>query len=198
MIELTTEASKRRYRRLLDATLDELREKGLERTRIQEISHRSKIAIGTIYRYFQSREHLIYQATQDWVLKVSRQQLPNDPTLSLEDQMLRMVNTSATLLFEEPDLLRAWVRMLLSDDEHIVASVRTNRFADSLTIYPEQIVASEEVASDLALVMEHTWYASMVRWSLGEKEAGQVPADVSRAVRIVLKSHGLAELVPAH
>jgi AcrR family transcriptional regulator len=61
-----TPAQLARRRRVLDAVIDLVAAGRLDEMGMKEVAERSGVALGTIYRYFSSRDHLAAAALADW------------------------------------------------------------------------------------------------------------------------------------
>jgi AcrR family transcriptional regulator len=55
-----------RRRRIVDAALDALREQEYEQIQIRDVAQAAGVALGTLYRYFSSKEHLYAAVLQEW------------------------------------------------------------------------------------------------------------------------------------
>ena len=53
-------------RKLLDAVLDLVDEGGIQAVRMKAVADRSGVALGTAYRYFSSKDHLLAEALVEW------------------------------------------------------------------------------------------------------------------------------------
>ena len=69
-LPLTVDAMTRgqiaRRRKLLDAVVQLVAEVGPERVQMRDVAERSGVALGTAYRYFSSKDHLLAAAMSDW------------------------------------------------------------------------------------------------------------------------------------
>ncbi|MFD0855689.1 TetR/AcrR family transcriptional regulator, partial [Actinomadura adrarensis] len=60
-----------RRNRIIEAALAALDEQDYEEIRINEVAQRAKVALGTLYRYFSSKEHLYAVALDQWLANIS-------------------------------------------------------------------------------------------------------------------------------
>jgi AcrR family transcriptional regulator len=56
-----------RRKRIVDAAQSALERNDFEQIRINDVAHEAGVALGTLYRYFSSKEHLYAVALQDWL-----------------------------------------------------------------------------------------------------------------------------------
>lgn len=61
-----TEGQRRRRRQLTTAVIEMLAETGPDGIQMREVSERSGVAMGTLYRYFPAKEHLLAAAMVAW------------------------------------------------------------------------------------------------------------------------------------
>ena len=74
--EPRTARGEKTLRKILDAALKEFGEKGFGETSIVGITSRAKVALGTFYTYFDSKEALFAALVQDMSVKVREQVAP--------------------------------------------------------------------------------------------------------------------------
>ena len=60
--ELGSEAQRERRKRILDATLAIASKGGYEAVQMRAVAERADVAVGTLYRYFPSKVHLLVSA----------------------------------------------------------------------------------------------------------------------------------------
>src|ERR1700741_2582087 len=60
--ELGSEAQRERRKRILDATLAIASKGGYEAVQMRAVAERADVAVGTLYRYFPSKVHLVVSA----------------------------------------------------------------------------------------------------------------------------------------
>ena len=60
--ELGSEAQRERRKRILDATLAIASKGGYEAVQMRAVADRADVAVGTLYRYFPSKVHLLVSA----------------------------------------------------------------------------------------------------------------------------------------
>ena len=79
--ELGSEAQRERRKRILDATLAIASKGGYEAVQMRAVAERADVAVGTLYRYFPSKIHLLVSAltrefqefgnSRDWTVTAS-------------------------------------------------------------------------------------------------------------------------------
>ncbi|WP_137812285.1 TetR/AcrR family transcriptional regulator [Gandjariella thermophila] len=104
-------------RRLLDATVAELREVGFPALTVRSVARRAQVSPATAYTYFSSKEHLV---TAVFWKKV--QALPpaeRDRAGRPAEDVAAVVRAIALLLVDEPELAQACTLAMLTDHEEV-------------------------------------------------------------------------------
>jgi TetR/AcrR family transcriptional regulator, cholesterol catabolism regulator len=114
----TPPASQRaRRERILDAAVELAAEGGYEAVQMREVAERADVALGTLYRYFPSKVHLLvsamgrtFQSLQDSV------QIDDDESLTPEERVYRVVAAVTRYLARNRRLSGAMIRALILAD----------------------------------------------------------------------------------
>jgi AcrR family transcriptional regulator len=61
-----------RRARIIEAVIDLIAEVGADAVQMRDVSKRSGVALGTVYRYFNSKEYLLATALEDWQNRLTR------------------------------------------------------------------------------------------------------------------------------
>jgi AcrR family transcriptional regulator len=117
---LSTKQAARRQR-IVDAAMAMLEEREFERIQVKDIADGASVALGTVYHYFSSKEHLFGEVLVQWAgslrTSITRRSLAGaDPAARLEDALHRSVRA-----FERrPPLARLVARLQVSEDPFAV------------------------------------------------------------------------------
>jgi AcrR family transcriptional regulator len=57
---------------IIEAVIDLIAELGADAVQMRDVSKRSGVALGTVYRYFNSKEYLLAAALEDWQKRLTR------------------------------------------------------------------------------------------------------------------------------
>ena len=74
-VEAMTSRQLVRRAKLIEAVIDLVREVGPSAVQVRDVADRSGTALGTVYRYFGSKEHLLATALCDWQERLTRRVL---------------------------------------------------------------------------------------------------------------------------
>jgi AcrR family transcriptional regulator len=71
-IEEMTSGQLARRAKVVEAVIALIGEVGADAVQMRDVAHRSGVALGTVYRYFRSKEHLLAAALEDWQKRLTR------------------------------------------------------------------------------------------------------------------------------
>ncbi len=124
--ELGSAAQRDRRKRILDATLALASKGGYEAVQMRTVAQRADVALGTLYRYFPSKIHLLvsglareFERTQE---KLNRAPIPGDTPY---DRMLYVLSRMTRAMQREPMLTEAMTRAFMFADPSAAAEVNT-------------------------------------------------------------------------
>jgi AcrR family transcriptional regulator len=121
-------AQRTRWDRIVRAALEMLEDGEYDQIQVRDVAKRADVALGTLYRYFASKEHLYAAVMRLWVDSfnrgLQRKQLPADPGEALKELLRRSISAFVA----KPQFLRVEIVMEGSDDVH--ARQLINEFAD--------------------------------------------------------------------
>ena len=124
--EFGSAAQRERRKRILDATLALASKGGYEAVQMRTVAERADVALGTLYRYFPSKIHLLVSAltlelerTQD---KLDRKPIPGETPY---DRMLYVLSRVTRTMQREPMLTEAMTRAFMFADPSAAAEVNT-------------------------------------------------------------------------
>ena len=188
---LGSAAQQDRRRRILDATIALASEGGFDAVQMREVADRADVALGTLYRYFPSKIHLLVSAlagrfeAADAALR--------GRAVTGDDEAERVIG-----------VLRRVTRGLQGDEKLTEALTRAFMFADSsvqteidrvgmlLTTMLTRAMrpeADEVTAEDVqvARVIGDVWLSSLMTWVTGRSSAKETADHMEYAVRLILR-----------
>ncbi|HEX4289033.1 MAG TPA: TetR family transcriptional regulator, partial [Trebonia sp.] len=119
-------AQRERRKRILDATLALASKGGYEAVQMRAVAERADVALGTLYRYFPSKIHLLVGALtgemdqiQD---KLDRKPIPGDTPA---ERMLFVLGRVTKNMQRDPMLTEAMTRAFMFADPSAAAEVNT-------------------------------------------------------------------------
>src|SRR5437763_15153676 len=113
---LPTEAQRARRRRILRAAADLATEGGFDAVQMREVAERADVALGTLYRYFPSKVHLLVSAMGRTFSELQDSVQPSDETSTPEERVYRVVAAVTRYLAKNRRLSGAMIRALMIAD----------------------------------------------------------------------------------
>jgi len=194
-VETETAAQRARRERILAATLALAARGGYEAVQMREVAERSEVALGTLYRYFPSKIHLLVSALarqfEETEVSLGRRPIPGDDPA---DRVTYVLTRATRGLQREPHLTEALTRAFMFADSsvageiHVVGLKLTSMLNRALQ--GEQYVEGAEPTEHeiaVARVISDVWLASLVAWVTGRISAEQVTEHLETAVELILR-----------
>ena len=192
---LGSPAQRDRRRRILEATIVLARKGGFEAVQMRAVAESADVALGTLYRYFPSKIHLLVSALSTQ-LEVSqavldRRPIPGD---TREDRVMHVVRGTTRGLQREPHLTEALTRAFMFADAsvapeiHVVGTQLTTMLTRAMRDDGEpgsEPPTEDEIA--IARVISDVWLAALVAWVTGRASAHDVAASLQKAVHLLLR-----------
>ncbi|WP_225849553.1 TetR family transcriptional regulator [Streptomyces sp. HPF1205] len=183
-----TERQEARRRRILAASTALACRGGFDAVQMREVAETSQVALGTLYRYFPSKIHLLVAVMRDQLGQLhealrTRPPTAEDPGERVAETLLRAFRA----LRREPRLADAMVRALIFADRSVSAEVDTCSRLTTTIILDAMALADPPTGERLSAVrvIEHTWHAALVSWLAGRSSVDRVTADIRMACRLL-------------
>jgi AcrR family transcriptional regulator len=187
--ELGSAAQRDRRKRILDATLALASKGGYEAVQMRTVAQRADVALGTLYRYFPSKIHLLvsglareFERLQE---KLNRAPIPGDTPY---DRMLYVLSRMTRSMQREPMLAEAMTRAFMFADPsaaaevNAVAALMERMLTDAM--HDDKPTADERA---IARVIGDVWLSNLVAWVTGRASAADVTRQLELAARLLLR-----------
>src|SRR5215468_3180716 len=114
-----TAAQQARRDRIVAAGLALLREREYERIQVKDVAERAGVALGTLYRYFSSKEHLFAEVLVRWAGTL-RTHISRNPLRGTTDaqRLTQVINRSVRAFQRQPSLARLVATLETSSDPY--------------------------------------------------------------------------------
>ena len=184
-------AQRERRTRILDATIELATEGGFDAVQMREVADRAEVALGTLYRYFPSKIHLLVSALSrefDSVEEISRtRRVPGDTPA---DRVMFVLERTTRTLQRDPLLTEALTRAFMFADNSVKDEIEevgmklTALIGRTMSGQPDHEATEEEAA--ITRVIADVWLAALVAWVTGRQQATDVLRSMDVAVRLLL------------
>lgn len=185
---LTPRQAERR-RRILRATTTLAARGGYEAVQMREVAESAEVALGTLYRYFPSKVHLLVAVMQEQLQQLHEQVRRHPP--AGDDPAGRVAETLTQAfhaLQREPRLAEAMVRALSFADRSVGAEVdAVSAVTSAIVLDAAQLGPTPSPTQQAALrVIGHTWHATLLAWLSGRASLAEVRGDLHTAARLLV------------
>lgn len=183
-----TERQEARRRRILQASARLAARGGFDAVQMREVAESSQVALGTLYRYFPSKVHLLVATMQDQLERLHatlREQPPDGETAA--ERVAQTLMRAFGALQREPRLAEAMARALTFADRSVSPEVdQVSRQTTAIILdamggpdhpAPERLSAVR--------VVEHTWHSTLIAWLAGRASLDQVKVDIDTVCRLL-------------
>ncbi|GCE01318.1 TetR family transcriptional regulator [Embleya hyalina] len=186
-----TERQEARRRRILRATTQLAARGGYESVQMREVAELSEVALGTLYRYFPSKVHLLVATMYDQLDQLHSQLRRRPPkSAGARERVVDTLLRAFKGMQREPHLTEAMMRALQFADRSVGAEVDTvSRETTSMILEaisgdePPNEPTTEELA--VIRVITHTWHSSLIAWLNGRASIAQVRTDIETVCRLI-------------
>lgn len=189
-----------RRRRILQASVRLASRGGFDAVQMREVAESSEVALGTLYRYFPSKIHLLVAIMQDRLEHMHSTLLRHPPAAdSAADRVALTLMRAFRGLQREPNLADAMVRALTFADRSVSPEVdAVSRLTTAIILDATGIGRPTPEQLSAVRVIEHTWHATLITWLSGRASIAQVRTDVETVCRLIdLPAAGSAAPDPA-
>ncbi|KOT35730.1 TetR family transcriptional regulator [Streptomyces caelestis] len=182
-----TERQEARRRRILRACARLAGRGGFDAVQMREVAESSQVALGTLYRYFPSKIHLLVATMQDQ-LETLHGTLRKEPPAG-ETPAERVAETlmrAFRALQREPHLADAMVRALTFADRGVSPEVdQVSRQTTAIILDAMELADPTPGQLSAVRVIEHTWHSALITWLSGRASIAQVETDIETVCRLV-------------
>jgi TetR/AcrR family transcriptional regulator, cholesterol catabolism regulator len=185
--ELGSEAQRERRKRILDATLAIASKGGYEAVQMRAVAERADVAVGTLYRYFPSKVHLLVSALgrefERIEAKTDRTAIAGTPYERLH-QMISRLNRA---MQRNPLLTEAMTRAFVFADASAAGEVdHVGKLMDSMFARAMSDGEPTEDQYHIARVISDVWLSNLLAWLTRRASATDVSKRLDLAVRLLI------------
>jgi AcrR family transcriptional regulator len=176
-----------RRERVVGAAVDLASDGGYEAVQMRDVAARADVALGTLYRYFPSKDHLLIAALAEQVSTLQRRLAQKPPQGGTPaDRVVDVLRRASRALEREPRLTAALVTALSSPDPSVAESKQ--EVYDILgSVIADAVDGTELLQGEgVVRVLGHVWFAALVSWVGGMAATGQMGDDLEITARLIL------------
>jgi len=116
-----------RRAKLIEAITELVEEVGSQAVQMQDVARRSGVALGTAYRYFRSKDHLLAAAMAEWQQRFFRRMMLTNDAADQEPiaRVVGHLERSLKAFHRNPEMAALMVRTLTSCDPDVLAALKS-------------------------------------------------------------------------
>jgi len=195
----------RRMRRIVDAAVELAEKGGFEAVRLREVAEQSDVALGTLYKYFRSKEDILLFALNEELDRLESAMVARGRTGGAPfDRAVEFFRRATRAIARRPQLARAMIRAMAAGEPDTVMKlaslqlriarlvVATLRDAPPDLAAPLDASRGSDSEQAIAQVMMNVWFSSLVGWAAGLHAERTVTEHIRTAATLILDTRGEA------
>ena len=189
--DLGSAAQRDRRKRILDATIALASQGGFDAVQMRAVAERADVALGTLYRYFPSKIHLLVSALQREFerTEVALRDKPVEGDTTA-DRVINVLKRTTRGMQSDAKLTEALTRAFMFADASVAAEIhQVGMLLTSMltrAMYPEGHEVTEDDVQ-IARVIGDVWLSALVGWVTGRTNAVETGQQIEVAVKLLLR-----------
>ncbi|MEL6342500.1 MAG: TetR/AcrR family transcriptional regulator [Myxococcota bacterium] len=182
-----------RSERIVETAITLAEQGGYEAVRLRDVANHARVALGTLYKRFRSKEDMLVAAID---LEIGRMEermiLATPPGAGPVERVTALFEMITGIMMRRPKLSRAVIRAAASGEPTIADKVLRYQ-SRTIDLITEAIVdaddarpVSPERARVIADLLQQIWFASLVGWMGGLRDAARICQNVHQAAKLMI------------
>ncbi len=194
-VESMTANQLERRRRLSDAVIEMLGEMEPDRIKMRDVSKRSGVALGTLYRYFPAKQQLLAAAMQGWNNRLleklgSERAAPRGADgRSVYERVLDVQRREMRAFRRRPNFARLEIELYSSTDEYVIETLDQRAAANRVALLELMDGVPPERARVAALAIGGTMLTALTSWTSGRIGFAEALRNVEDVTGLVLADY---------
>lgn len=186
-----TKSQAARRERVIDAARTLASDGGYDAVQMRAVAEKAGVALGTIYRYFASKDDLLAAVLVHWALELEAsvlKRLPKDP--STADRLCKILHRASGEMEADPHLARAVLTAMNSSHERVRQAQRDA----AEVMWRVQVVAFDEdfdadAGVAIVRILGQVWFAALMGWVNGWRTITKVGDELEFCARFLLEPY---------
>lgn len=182
-----THTQQARRDRIVDAGLALLAERDFDRIQVKDVAEAANVALGTLYHYFSSKDHLFAEVLVRWAATL-RTNISRNPLRGATDaqRLTQVINRSVRAFQRQPSLARL-VATLETSADPFATEILARLAHTTNDIYVEAIHDVDRATAQRVVTVVDAVLASRLRsWVAGRISITTVTDDLADAISLLL------------
>ena len=186
--EALTVSQAARRERVIAAAMELGAEGGYDAVQMRDVATTAGVALGTIYRYFASKDHLLAASMVDWSKELEARVTDQPPAEgSAADRVVAVIRGVTSGMEQQPKLAAAVVNAVTASDPAVVECQREMTTTIMRVLAAPIADLPDEERDGIVRVLAHVWNSTNLGWVNGWLTVGQVGDDLEQAARLLLR-----------
>ena len=184
-----TRSQTARRQRVIAAAIALASAGGYEAVQMRDVAMTAHVALGTIYRYFASKDHLLAATLVEWTRDLQARVLQRPARgASPADRVVDVLQRATRNLERNPRLTAALITAVSAPDpaikdcqrevNDIMVDVLSGAMADDVP---------DDLKAGVCRVMSHVWFSSLIGWVNGWGSGVDIGDELEVAARLLLR-----------
>jgi AcrR family transcriptional regulator len=187
---LTPKQSDRR-RRVIEAAISLATEGGYDAVQMRDVAAEARVALGTLYRYFPSKDQLLVAALNEWAENLrDKQRARPQKGATKADRVAGVLRGTVRAMERQPKLSAAFVTALSAMDAEEPGSIeRAAQVYQTMSEMIGQAMNGDALPGQdtLMRVLGQVWFAVLVFWVRGWSPGNQMADDLDAAAHLMIR-----------
>lgn len=187
-----TRSQAARRERVIRAALELAAEGGYDVVQMRDVATRARVALGTIYRYFPSKDALLLAVMVQWLGDLEQRVMRRPPGgVNTVDRVMDVLGRALRSMDREPKLTAAVIAAMTAGDPASVAAIGdvTDAMARIMrSAFPADVDPASEASA--AKVLGHVWWSATIAWANGMGDIDWVAGELREAATLIVDRFG--------
>jgi AcrR family transcriptional regulator len=181
-----------RRQRVVDAAMKLAAEGGYDAVQMRDVATRADVALGTIYRYFPSKDALLLGVMVHWLGDLEQRVTRRPPAgATTVERIMDVLERALRSMDRQPMLTTAVIGAMTSGEPASVDAIGevTSTMARIMqSAFPDDVDPAVEASA--AKVLGHVWWSATISWANGMGDIGWVAAELREAAELIADRFG--------
>jgi TetR/AcrR family transcriptional regulator, cholesterol catabolism regulator len=187
-VEALTPNQAARRQRVIDAAMKLASEGGYDAVQMRDVGKEAGVALGTIYRYFASKDHLLAACQVEFAREIQRR-LEEKPAQgdTAADRVINVLRRATRRTEREPRLMAAMVTAISSPDPAVEPCQRDVTEVMAAILAKPMSDVDPALREGVVRALSHVWFSALIGWVNGWTNVGAVGDELESAARLLLR-----------
>lgn len=186
--ETLTVSQAARRERVIAAAMQLGAQGGYDAVQMRDVATTAGVALGTIYRYFSSKDHLLAASMVDWSKELEARVTAQPPAAgTAADRVVAVIRGVTSGMEQQPKLASAVVAAVTASDPAVVDCQREITATIMRVLAAPIAGVPDDEREGVVRVLAHVWNSTNLGWVNGWLTVTQVGDDLEQAARLLLR-----------